>query len=155
MLARLRLPAAATVVAAIVFIGLVCLPGGASGTTVPKVLVKNSHDSGPGSLREAVTNAVDGETIDLPVGHYRLTSGELSTGLSLRIVGAGASKTLIDGTGTSRILEDTSTTSTLYLSDLTVENGNSHGGQRRWTRRRWCSDSRPRRRGGQSGGSQP
>ena len=128
MLARLRLPGVATVVAAVVLIGLVCLPDGARGTPVPTVVVKNAHDSGPGSLREAVTNAVAGETIDVPAGHYRLTSGELSTDLSLQIVGAGARKTLIDGTNTSRILEDTSTSSTLYMSDLTVENANSHGG---------------------------
>jgi hypothetical protein len=92
------------------------------------VVVKNTNDSGPGSLREAVTNAIDGETIEVPAGHYRLTSGELLTDLSLKIVGAGARNTIIDGTGISRIIEDTSTTSTLYLSKLTVEDGNSQGG---------------------------
>ncbi len=128
MLARLRGSRAATVVAAVVLIGLVCLPDAANGTPAPTVAVKNAHDSGPGSLREAVTTAVDGATIEVPAGHYRLTSGELSTDLSLQIVGAGARKTIIDGTGTSRVLEDTSATSTLDLSDLSVENGNSHGG---------------------------
>lgn len=128
MLARLCPSRAATVAAAVVLIGAVCLPGGANSTPAPKVVVKNTHDSGPGSLREAVTNAVDGETIEVPAGHYRLTSGELSTDLSLHIVGAGARKTIIDGTRTSRIIEDTTTTSTLYLSNLAVENGNSHGG---------------------------
>jgi hypothetical protein len=78
-------------------------------------------------LRQAVISAVDGETIRVPAGHYRLTSGELSTALSLQIVGAGARKTIIDAMNTSRILEDTSSTSTLYLSDLTVEHGNSDG----------------------------
>jgi hypothetical protein len=48
--------------------------------------------------------------------------------VSLRIVGAGARKTIIDGTGTSRIIEETSTATTLYMSNLTVRNGNSQGG---------------------------
>jgi hypothetical protein len=128
MLPRLRRGRAAVVVGAVALIGVVGLPGGANGAPALKVVVKNTHDSGPGSLREAVTNAVAGETIEVPTGHYRLTTGELSTDLSLQIVGAGARKTIIDGTGSSRILEDTSTTSTLGLSNLSVENGNSQGG---------------------------
>ena len=119
---------AAMLAAAVVVTGLAWLPGGANSTPAPKVVVKNTHDSGPGSLRDAVTNAVDGETIKVPAGHYRLTSGELSTDLPLHISGAGARKTLIDGTGTSRVIEDTSATAKLYLSDLSVENGNSQGG---------------------------
>lgn len=125
MLARFCPPRAATVAAAVVIAGVMGLPGGASGAPGQKVVVKNTHDSGPGSLREAVANAVEGEIVEVPAGHYRLTSGELSTGVSLQIVGAGARKTIIDGTGTSRIIEDTSTVSTLSLSKLTIENGNS------------------------------
>lgn len=118
---------AAMLTAAVVVIGLAWLPGGANSTPAPKVVVKNTHDSGPGSLRDAVTNALDGETIKVPAGHYRLTSGELSTDLPLHISGAGARKTLIDGTGTSRVIEDTSSTAKLYMSDLAVQNGDSGG----------------------------
>jgi hypothetical protein len=126
MLARLRTSSASAVVAAVVLIGVACLPTGASSAPAPKVVVKNTHDSGPGSLRNAVTKAVEGETIEVPAGHYRLRSGDLSADVSLKIAGAGARRTLIDGTGASRIIEDTSATSTLNLSNLTVENGNSH-----------------------------
>lgn len=122
-----RLSAASAVVLA-TLTGVVCFAGGAAGAPVQKVVVKNTNNSGPGSLREAVMNAVDGETIMIPAGHYRLTSGELSTAVSLQLVGVGARQTLIDGTGTSRVLEDTGTSSTLYLSNLTVENGDSQGG---------------------------
>src|SRR5215472_11509529 len=108
MFARLFPARAATFAAAVVFVGVVPSPSGANGPPGPKVVVENTHDSGPGSLREAVMNAVDGETIEVPAGHYRLTSGELSTDLSLQIVGAGARQTIIDGTGTDRIIEDTS-----------------------------------------------
>lgn len=127
MLARLCPSRAATVAAAVVMISVVALPAGASGTPAPKVVVKNTHDSGPGSLREAVTTAVNGETIKIPAGHYRLRSGELSTDVSLHIAGAGARKAIIDGTGLSRVIEDTSSTAKLYMSDLTVQNGDSGG----------------------------
>jgi hypothetical protein len=91
------------------------------------IQVQNTHDQGPGSLRDAVTNAPDGATIDVPAGAYRLTSGEIDVGVSLKIVGAGARNTIITGSGKSQIFRDLVTGTDLALSDLTLRNANSQG----------------------------
>ena len=41
------------------------------------VMVTNTNDSGPGSLRAAVAGASAGDTIMVPAGDYGLTSGEI------------------------------------------------------------------------------
>ena len=106
-----------------------CLLGATSSARATTVVVANTHDAGSGSLRSAVDTATEGETIKVPKGVYRLTSGELSTDKSLKILGAGARKTILDGAASSRVIEDTATGEKLSLSDLTVRNGNSNGGE--------------------------
>jgi hypothetical protein len=107
-------------------VGAAALAAGGAGARVT-VTVANTHDSGSGSLREAVDEAVDNERIRVPAGVYRLTGGQLATDKSLRITGAGARRTIIDGTNSSRILEGQAGT-TLSLSRLTLRHGNTGGG---------------------------
>jgi hypothetical protein len=73
------------------------MPRPLSVTTV----VANCNDSGTGSLREAVTNAVSGETIDvsqLGCSRISLTTGSLVTAAeNLNVVGPGIDGLTLDG----------------------------------------------------------
>jgi hypothetical protein len=87
---------------AIIPIVLVTLVLPASALGAPAVT--NTNDSGPGSLRQALADAVTGESIDIPAGTYTLTSGQLSVnGKSLTLVGAGARSTIVTAGGASRV----------------------------------------------------
>jgi hypothetical protein len=65
------------------------------------VVVGNCNDSGAGSLREAVTNAVSGDTIDLTqlgCSRISLTTGSLVTAAdSLTVIGPGTAGLTLDG----------------------------------------------------------
>lgn len=63
------------------------------------VIVTSSADSGPGSLRAAITSAVSGETIEFAnsVHSIALTSGDLPISVNLKIQGPGADKLTISG----------------------------------------------------------
>jgi hypothetical protein len=74
-------------------------PVASGGRTIP---VTTTVDGGPGSLRQAIAEAQDGDTIALPAGTYVLTQGELTIERALRIAGAGAARTTIDGHGDTR-----------------------------------------------------
>ena len=68
----------------------------------PSAVVSNCDDSGPGSLRDAVATAADGDVIDLTeltCSTISLTSGAIVTGQpSLRLVGPGRELLTIDAT---------------------------------------------------------
>jgi len=62
------------------------------------ITVTNTNDSGPGSLRQALTIANDGDTIAFAVtGTIGLTSGGLVISKSVTISGPGADQLSIDG----------------------------------------------------------
>src|SRR2546423_14659740 len=62
------------------------------------VTVTNTNDSSPGSLRQALTTANDGDTITFAVsGTITLTSGGLPVTKNLTISGPGADQFSIDG----------------------------------------------------------
>ncbi len=69
------------------------------------VTVTNTHDSGPGSLRDAINNAVSGEVINFAKSAYgtiTLTSGPLVVNMiDLTIQGPGEAKLTISGGGTN------------------------------------------------------
>tara|TARA_B100000767_G_scaffold275627_1_gene313830 strand:+ start:52 stop:1620 length:1569 start_codon:yes stop_codon:yes gene_type:complete len=101
------------------------------------ITVSNNNDSGVGSLRDAISNAVAGDTIVFDANTdgvaITLTSGELLLNKDLDIIGNGMNTTIIDGSSTSRIFHvDNSGTNndTINISSLTVQNGyhNSNGG---------------------------
>jgi len=57
------------------------------------ITVTNTNDSGPGSLRQALANANNGDTINFAVtGTISLTSGELVIGKNVTIAGPGANR---------------------------------------------------------------
>jgi hypothetical protein len=91
------------------------------------IAVSNLNDSGAGSLREAIKDAVAGETITVPAGQITLTSGPLAIAKDLTIAGAGSAATSISGNDASRVLTITATP-TVTLSGLTITHGNNTSG---------------------------
>src|SRR5437868_11937506 len=68
------------------------------------ITVTNTNDSGPGSLRQALADANDGDTINFAVtGTIGLTSGELLAAKDITISGPGAGNLAINGNANSRV----------------------------------------------------
>jgi hypothetical protein len=102
----------------------------AKPTTI--IVVTNTNDSGPGSLRNALAIANDGDTIDATgvSGTILLTSGELQITHSITINGPGAGNLAVNGNATSRVFENFA--SNVTISSFTITNGlsesDSNGG---------------------------
>jgi hypothetical protein len=88
------------------------------------IIVSNTNDNGPGSLRQALVDANDGDTIDATgiSGVITLTSGQLLADKSVTINGAGADVLAVDGNTASRGFQIGSG-ETVTISDLTIRNG--------------------------------
>src|SRR5437868_9723096 len=103
------------------------------GRDVPSTLtVLNNHDSGAGSLRDAIGHAKDGDTVRFNPGldgqTITLTSGQLTIKKSLDIEGPGASLLAISGNDASRVF-DVSNGRAVTLTGLTIAHGRAdHGG---------------------------
>ena len=93
------------------------------------ILVTNTNDNGPGSLRQALADANDGDTIDATgvSGVITLTSGQLLVDKSVTINGAGADVLAVDGNATSHVFQ-ISSAETITISDLTIRNGEGNFG---------------------------
>ena len=77
---------------------------GIASTAWAAIAVTNLDDSGPGSLRQAIADAVPGDTITFMVyGTITLTSGALTLEKDLRIEGPGSYRLRISGNHTSRV----------------------------------------------------
>ncbi len=90
--------------------------------------VTNCNDSGAGSLRDAVANAADGESIDLRAltcSTITLDSAISVGALSLNIYGPGRDRLTIDGGGATRLFEATG--GQLSLVGLRLANGYASG----------------------------
>ena len=94
----------------------------AYATIIP---VTNLNDSGPGSLRQALAIANDGDTIDATgiSGVITLTSGELLVDKSVTINGAGADVLAVDGNMASRVFMTFFPDDTVVISGFTIRNG--------------------------------
>ena len=90
------------------------------------ITVVNTNDNGPGSLRQALADAVDGDTINfnssLNGQTIILTSGELLVNRSVTINGPGASTLTVDANHASRVLYIASGKD-VTISRLTITNG--------------------------------
>src|SRR6478672_5547305 len=93
----------------------------ASATTIT---VTNTNDTGPGSLRQALVSANDGDTIDATgvSGLITLASGPLVVNTSVVINGAGADLLAVDGNGASVVFQINLATA-VNISGLTIRNG--------------------------------
>jgi Putative Ig domain len=85
--------------------------------------VLNTNDSGAGSLRQAITDAYNNDTLDLTGLNGTITLGgtELSIDKNLSLVGPATGGLTISGDNSSRVINIHS--GTVYLKNLTIENG--------------------------------
>jgi predicted outer membrane repeat protein len=92
------------------------------------ITIISTADSGPGSLRAALTSAADGDTIDATgvSGTILLTNGELFISKSVAILGPGAGSLAVDGNAASRVFH-TSSNTVVTISGLTITNGRAAG----------------------------
>src|SRR5436309_11909521 len=92
------------------------------------ITVINTNDSGPGSLRQALADANDHDTITFSVtGTIGLTSGELLVNKVVTISGPGAASLALDGNVNSRVFHIGSRRP-VSISGLTITNGNGASG---------------------------
>src|SRR5438067_2764441 len=90
------------------------------------ITVTNTNDSGPGSLRQALADVNDGDTINFAVtGTIGLTSGELLVNKAITISGPGAENLAVNGNAKSGVFHVTG--GNVTISGLTIINGNASG----------------------------
>src|SRR5437868_5433807 len=92
------------------------------------ITVTNTNDSGAGSLRDAIANAISGDTITFAApGTITLTTGNLVINKNLTITGLGSNNTTISGNTASRVFNITAGGFTVNMSGMTIENGQVGG----------------------------
>jgi hypothetical protein len=96
-----------------------------AGDALPatSIVVTNTNDSGPGSLRNALAVANDGDTIDATglSGAILLRSGELQVTHNVTMNGPGAGSLAVNGNGTFRVFEIFALDA--IISGFTITNG--------------------------------
>ena len=99
----------------------------ASSVLANIITVTNTNDSGPGSLRDALAIAKDGDTIDATSisGAITLTSGELVVDTSVTINSAGADVLALDGNMASRVFRVPFSGEIVTISGFTIRNGHA------------------------------
>jgi CSLREA domain-containing protein len=109
-------------------------PAGAATTIVPDTFddqlpadCSAGHPAGTCSLREAVTEAQDGDRIQLAEGTYALQLNELLVDQDVTFVGAGPSKTIIQQHATGKRVLEFDVGTTASMSGLTITGGNLVG----------------------------
>jgi hypothetical protein len=103
----------------------------ALSTQAATITVTNTNDSGAGSLRQAIADANDGDTIDFGVtGTITLTTGELPVYKSISINGPGSDHLTVDGNHASGVFQvQVDSGGPAAISGLTITNGSAiHGG---------------------------
>lgn len=94
------------------------------------VTVTTTADPGPGgttSLRQAIVAAGDGDTVVVPAGHFTLALGEITVAKAIIVAGAGASTTIVDANGASRVF-NVSSAGTVTFENLTITGGAANVG---------------------------
>jgi hypothetical protein len=92
------------------------------------IFVTNTADSGPGTLRDALANAVNGDTIDATgvSGAITLLSDQLYVSSSVTILGPGPGGLTVSGNGAVRVFNVTG--SNVTIGGLTIANGGHNSG---------------------------
>jgi hypothetical protein len=114
---------AGTVAGAVIALALLVSAQAASGAD--RITVTTTDDSGPGSLRQAIADANPGDTIKIPPGRFKLSTGQLLVDVRVRIKGAGARKTVIDGNDAGRLFAINGSGSGTVISRVTIQDGNA------------------------------
>src|SRR5262249_51220168 len=88
------------------------------------ITVANTNDSGAGSLRQAIADANDGDTVEFGVtGTITLTTGELLVDKSITIGGPGSDNLTVDGNLAGRVFYVSSGV-TATIAGIAIANGN-------------------------------
>src|SRR6266480_7900685 len=115
-------------VLALFFYGATLLSTSAASTDT--ITVINTNDSGPGSLRQALVNVNDGDTINFDSSlngqKITLTNGQLSVDKDVTISGPGAKNLAVDGNRLSRVFY-INPDKTVTIDGLTVATGHTFG----------------------------
>jgi hypothetical protein len=105
-------------------IGVLLLCAIAMQARAATITVTNTNDSGPGSLRQALAIANDGDTINFAVtGTIVLTSGGLVIDKDVTISGPGSDQLSIDGNQAEVQCVFNIVTGNTVISGLTITNG--------------------------------
>jgi hypothetical protein len=112
---------------ATICVTLLSVIGNSAHVTV--IPVTNTNDSGPGSMRQALAIANDGDTIDATAisGVIALTTGVLIVNKNVAINGPGADVLAVDANAASTVFHVTSL-GPVAFSDLTIRNGQGNFG---------------------------
>src|SRR5262249_42735732 len=125
----IRLNTYRAAVLALFFAGATLL--GTSAASAATITVINTNDSGPGSLRQALAHANDGDTIDFDSSlngqRITLTSDQLVVNRSVTISGLGANNLTVDGNANGSVFY-ISPGNGITISGLTITNGGNSGG---------------------------
>ncbi|HEX3145653.1 MAG TPA: Ig-like domain-containing protein, partial [Pyrinomonadaceae bacterium] len=114
--------------------GFLTVSIGVTCTEAQVFVVSNSNDSGPGSLRDVLSNACSGGkvTFDMSPGHVTspitLTSGELAIGQEQTIAGPTDTSLVINGNDNSRVFNVNWWQANLKISNLTITGGKANSG---------------------------
>ena len=102
----------------------------ALSTQAATITVTNTNDSGAGSLRQSIADAVNGDTIDFGVtGTITLTTGELLVDKSITIHGPGPDHLTVDGNHASGVFQvQVGGGGTATIAGLTITNGVANRG---------------------------
>jgi hypothetical protein len=92
------------------------------GTAAVHVVSSTGDDGSAGQLRTIVATAVAGDVVIVPAGTIVLALGEIGLTTDLTIVGAGRDLTVLDGGGSSRVL-NVAAGAEVVLSGMTIRNG--------------------------------
>ena len=104
-------------------------PAGGDGSDIGAfeaqyTVVTSAADNGPGTLRNTLAGATDGDMIVFGVsGAITLTTGQLNVSDSVNIYGPGAGTLTVSGNNVSRVFNITGTN--VIISGLTIANGNT------------------------------
>src|SRR5947208_569656 len=91
------------------------------------ITVTEASDSGPGTLRQALADAHDGDTITFSGMIYNMlfvSHGDLVVDKSVTIVGLGADRLAVDGQQSNRVFY-IAPGKTVSISGLTIRNGSA------------------------------
>ena len=117
--------------AVLLFLALFCVAWTSVVHAATSITVTSVGDSGAGTLREALSRAADGDTIDASTvsGTILLTGGELLVTNSVTIVGPGPGTLAVDGHSVGHVFHAKSNV-VVRIESLTITNGHATRQQR-------------------------